>query len=112
LKITKSVFGFKGEAKVFFALIWIARPGRYGRAGRGALTALPFAVSYCGPAHGEVQLLLLLSPRAFSACERFSNAARSAAMAWSKNPARFDGFPLSRHEARPVTLQAGSAGSR
>ena len=34
LEITKTVFGFKGASKIF-ALIWIARPGRFGaRAGR------------------------------------------------------------------------------
>jgi hypothetical protein len=41
LEIKKAVFGFKRESKNF-ALIWIALPGRYGRAGRDALTALPY----------------------------------------------------------------------
>ena len=39
------------------------RPESYGRAGRGALTALSFAVRlFASPAHGEVQLVLLLLP--------------------------------------------------
>jgi hypothetical protein len=45
LKNYKTRFWFQGGGN-FFALIWIARPRRYGRAGRGALTTLPFAVSY------------------------------------------------------------------
>ena len=90
LEITKTVFGFKRSQK-FFALIWIALPGRYGRAGRGALTALPFAVSYLQTRRtARSNLCFCFSQRAFSACERFCNAARSAAWPGRRSPARFD----------------------
>ena len=83
LRNYKNRFWFQEGVKFFLDLDRLA--GALRQRGHGHLEVAPFAVSYCGPsARRGASSRFCFSQRTFSACERFSNAARSAAMAWSK----------------------------
>jgi hypothetical protein len=86
LKITKTVFGFKRSQK-FFVLIWIALPGRYGRAGRGRLDGSPLRRElFADSAHSEVQLVLLLLPTGVLGLRALLQCGPLGRVAWSKKP--------------------------
>jgi hypothetical protein len=108
LEITKAVFGFKGESKNFSPDL--DRPaGALRPRGQGALTTIPFVGSYLRARRtARSSLCICFSQRAFSACERFFNAARSGSTAWSKKPAQLIGLQLSRQ--RPRSLLCGGTG--
>jgi hypothetical protein len=81
LRNYKNRFWFQEGVK-FFCPDLDRSAGRYGRAGSGTLRALPLAVSYLRARRtSRSSFRFRFSQRAFSACERFSNAARSASMA-------------------------------